>query len=544
MCEPGRKVAITFNGEIYNFKTLRQQLAARGHVFQTHSDTEVILKIYLEYGTDCPQFLEGMFAFAIWDDEQQLLFMARDRFGKKPLYFAHDAHGRLIFGSEVKALLASGLVEGRLDQGAIDDYLRLGYVPPTRSAYEDIETVNAAQSITVAGGVLRRATYWRLERRTLKLGYSEAKEQVRGLLTSAVRKRMVADVEVGALLSGGVDSTIVSAYAQGCMQRPLKTFSVGYGDYINELPFSQAAADAFGTEHHTLQVGGPQLVDDLLNVTRYLDEPHADTSNVSQFLVSRLARSLVKVALCGDGGDEVFLGYEWYWRHHGSGLSYRLRQALRGGPFRDYLDSIQYFGDDARRVLWGGRLPGRSVFAECYPVRARWGGIARINAFDLDMYLPGQLLTKADRIGMMNSLEVRSPFLDHRLAEFVVNLPQHYKIDNTRGKLVLKDLLAELMPAAFVHRKKQGFGAPVRDWLKTICRPLVHDALMRPGAHIYSLLERKPVVRIVDRFYRTADTSDYIRLWILLSLELWLCTHSRVPTNVEAISVSQISDVS
>jgi len=524
MKENGRNVAITFNGEIYNFQEVRHELMACGHEFATKSDTEVILKAYLEYGTDCPRHLDGMFAFGIWDDERQTLFLARDRFGKKPLYYAYDAAGNFVFASEIKALLESGLVRGRLDYGAVDAYLRLGYVPPSRTVYENIHVVNPAESMIFTGGEVQRRTYWRLERRPVKLTYGEAKEEVRARLTDAVRKRMVADVEIGALLSGGVDSTIVTYYAQHCSPRPIKTFSIGYGDYINELPYSQAAADRIGTDHYTLQVGGPGLADDLKKVTTYFDEPHADSSNVSQFLVSRLAQSMVKVALCGDGGDEVFLGYEWYWRHWVKGRAFRLRQALFGSPFRDYIEAIQFFRPEDRRALWSGRLPGNSDFLDREFARARLHAVGRINLFDLTVYLPGQLLVKADRAGMMNSLEVRSPLLDYRLAEFAFNMPLRYKTDRASGKLLLKDLLAEVMPTEFVNRKKQGFGAPVRDWLKTICRPLVRDLFAAPNAGVYAFLDRASVSRMIERFYTTEDSSDYYRIWVLLCLELWLST--------------------
>jgi asparagine synthase (glutamine-hydrolysing) len=517
-----RNIAISFNGEIYNFQEVRRELVARGHQFTTKSDTEVILKAYLEYGADCPRHLDGMFAFAIWDEDRQTLFLARDRFGKKPLYYAHDSAGNLVFASEIKTLLESGLIHGRLDYGAVDAYLRLMYIPPSRTVYENIHVVNPAECMTIAGGTIRRGTYWKLERRPIRLSYDEAKEELRARLSDAVRKRMVADVEVGALLSGGVDSTIVTQYAQACTPRPIKTFSIGYGDYINELPYSQAAADKIGTDHYTLQVGGAGLADDLQKVAAYFDEPHADSSNVSQFLVSRLAQSKVKVALCGDGGDEVFLGYEWYWRHWTKGRAFRMKQALFGSPFSDYVEDIQVFGHEERRALWNGRLPADSDFVASEITRARLGAVERINLFDLSVYLPGQLLVKSDRAGMMNSLEVRSPLLDHRLAEFGFNLPLEYKTDRTRGKLLLKDLLAEVMPAEFVNRKKQGFGAPVRDWLKTICQPLVRDLFASPGAQAYAFLDRATVSRMIERFYTTADSSAYHRIWVLLCLEIWL----------------------
>lgn len=517
-------LAISFNGEIYNFAELRRALEQCGHSFATRSDTEVILKAYAEYGPGCAEHLDGMFAFAIWDERRAVLFLARDRFGKKPLYYAFDAAGNLLFGSEIKALLASGRITPEIDERALDAYLRLLYVPPDRTIYRNVYVVPPASTLVFEGGVTRIRQYWSLPRRPLTIGYPEAREEVERLLRDAVKKRMVADVEVGALLSGGIDSTIVTAYAQECSSRPVKTFSVGYGDYINELPFSQTAADALGTDHTTLQVGGPELPAELEAVTAYLDEPHADTSNVAQSLVSRLAASRVKVALCGDGGDEVFLGYEWYWRHWQAGRRARLAQALFSSPYRDYLRAVQAFRAPAIDGVWGGHRPDPLPITPAGFAGTR-GGVAEINRFDLHMYLPGQLLVKADRAGMLHSLEVRSPLLDRALVEFVVNLPVAYKTDRRTGKIILKDLLRPRFPAAFVDRPKQGFGAPVQDWLRTICRPMMHDLLGSPTAAIYRYLDRPFVQGMVKRFDAGADGSDYRRLWGLLCLELWFQRH-------------------
>jgi asparagine synthase (glutamine-hydrolysing) len=516
-----RNTAITFNGEIYNFQELRDTLSAKGYKFSTRSDTEVILKAYLEYGVDCPQHLDGMFAFGIWDEAANTLFLARDRFGKKPLYYAFDEHGNLVFASEIKTLFASGRIRGTVDFGALDSYLRLGYVPPLRTVYQNIRVVEPGETLVFRSEHVSRRKYWTIRHAPIKAAYAEAKEEVRRLLQDAIRKRMVADVEIGALLSGGVDSTIVTSIAQSCSPRPIKTFSVGYGDYINELPYSQAAADKIGTDHHVLQVGGDGLVDELKNVAAYFDEPHADTSNVSQCLVSRLARTKVKVALCGDGGDEAFLGYDWYWRHLQQGRRQRLKRALFTSPFHDYIESIQIFRAAHRKGIWNGRPPDTSEFLTDEMRWWRLGPVKRMNVFDLTVYLPGQLLVKGDRAGMMNSLEVRSPLLDHALVEYVFNLPLEYKTDRNGGKRILKDLLREVMPAEFVDRKKQGFGAPVLQWLRTICQPLVRDLFARPNADVYGIMNRNYIEQMIERFYSGRDSSDYLRIWTLLCLELW-----------------------
>ena len=273
--------------------------------------------------------------------------------------------------------------------------------------------------------------------------------------------------------------------------------------------------------------GGWRGAAELESVTAYLDEPHADTSNVAQSLVSRLAATRVKVALCGDGGDVVFLGYEWYWRHRQAGKRAGLRQLLLSSPYGDYSSAVQAFKCDSIEQLWGGRRPD-PLPATPPGLPGTRGGVRAINQFDLRMYLPGQLLVKADRAGMMHSLEVRTPLLDRALAEFVVNLPASFKTVGRRGKLTLKDLLRPLFPAQFVDRPKQEFGAPVQDWMRTICRPLMHDLLDPLDATVYSYLDRAFVQGLMRRFESGADGSDYRRLWGLVVLELW-CRHHRSP---------------
>jgi len=524
MREPGAGLTITFNGEIYNFTDVRAELERGGHTFSTRSDTEVILKAYMQWGENCVDRLDGMFAFAIWDEPNESLFLARDRFGKKPLYYTYDSDSNLVFASEIKALAASGCIEKRLDRDAVDCYLRLMYVPPTKTIYDNVFVVRPGHTATYSGGILSTRRYWQIAAKRVRVTYDEAKEEVRRLLAKAVASRMIADVEIGALLSGGVDSTLVTQLAQSEATRPIKTFSVGYGDHINELPYSQAAAEKLGTDHHILQVGGPTLPDALIKVSQYFDEPHADSSNVAQCLVSQFASTRVKVALCGDGGDEVFLGYDWYWRHWSRGRLEQWRRRILSSPYKDYITGLQVFDADARAAVWGSAPPsGRSNTAIAPAVV--FGDVEAINRFDLEVYLPGQLLVKADRASMMHSLELRSPLLDIALAEFVFSLPTSYKTDRTKGKLLLKDLLGEVMPDSFVNRTKQGFGAPVRTWLTTICHEMVHDLLGAPSAAIYSFLDRKAVQALIKEFY-DGMPRRYMQVWTLLCLELW-CTHHR-----------------
>ena len=519
MKDNARNIAITFNGEIYNYQTLRRELQALGHRFSTQSDTEVILKAYQQYGDECPTHLDGMFAFVIWDEEKRELFMARDRFGKKPLYFAYGKEGELVVASEIKALFAAG-IKGEIDPKGIDLYLTLMYLPPWRTVYKNVHVLPGAHSARLSRGRLTQKRYWALKQNPIVVSYAEAKEEIKRLLVESVRKRLIADVEIGALLSGGVDSTLVTAYAQRLSSHPIKTFSLGYGSYINELPYAEEASRRIGTDHYTLQATS-ELTAELERVCGYFDEPHGDSANFPQHLVSGLASSKVKVALSGDGGDELFMGYGWYSQHWHQPKLKRLKAALLSSPYQEYLKGITVCPLWIRRQLWEDPS---TLSDESIDQLVTFGkdDIEKINLFDLTTYLPAQLLTKVDRASMMHSLEVRCPLLDYQLAEFVFNLPQEYKMNRYTGKLILKDLLREIMPDSFVDRKKQGFGAPVREWLETDgMRAYVQNQLGK-GAAVYAYLREDSVKSFIKSAY---ETGAYYQLWILLCLEIWLKAH-------------------
>ncbi|HVB19812.1 MAG TPA: asparagine synthase (glutamine-hydrolyzing) [Candidatus Paceibacterota bacterium] len=519
-----RNTAITFNGEIYNYRELKKELESKGHHFSTNSDTEVILKTYIEYGNDCPKHLDGMFAFAIWDEEKQSLFMARDRFGKKPLYYAYDAERNLMLASEIKALFASGRLQGEIDPEALDNYLALMYIPPTRTIYKNVFTLLPAEYAVYRDGTLTKNKYWQLEYKPIHISYAGAKEEIRRLFTEAVKKRLVADVEIGSFLSGGVDSTLVTAYAQKFTDRPLKTFSLGYGDYRNELPYAEEAAKKIGTDHYTLQAS-----EDLLEVLKesiaYFDEPHADSSDFPQSLLSKFAASKVKVALSGDGADELFMGYGWYQKHWHLSLRKHPVEKLFLNPFQGYLRHISIFNESERKRLWNDGNH-TEAFVSSKLAGSRLDPIAKINLFDLTTYLPGQLLSKIDRMGMMYGLEVRSPFLDHQLAEFVYNLPIEFKMNRNHGnKIILKDILSEIMPKEFVYRRKQGFGAPVKEWLKTEPMRSFAQSHLGDNAVIFIYLKKEKVQKLLFSFYTDNDESVYYKIWVLLCLELWFQSH-------------------
>ncbi len=520
-----KDIAITFNGEIYNYKELRKTLEGLGHHFSSQSDTEVILKAYRQYGRNCPKYLDGMFAIIIWDNEKKELFLARDRFGKKPLYYTISGN-TLYAASEIKALTALGVVP-ELSLEAVDLYLYLGYIPPWRSIYTNINHLPPAHSLTFKDGAISIERYWKLVlQQPIAISYEEAREEVSRLLEQAVEKRMLAaDVEVGALLSGGVDSTIVSILAQEHLNHPLKTFSLGYGTYINELPFADQAAKAIGSEHYTLQANA-NMVDELRNVIAYFDEPHADNSDFPQHLVSELASRKVKVALSGDGGDELFMGYGWHTRHRHLSYKAHTYEKLLLNPFKGRVRATRIFKPLERIALWGtiSHLSNDIYMEDAYDPSLT--SMQKINVFDLTTYLPGQLLSKVDRTGMMHGLEVRSPLLDTALTEFVCNLPEEYKIGPEGQKRILKDILARYMPHDFVYRRKQGFGAPITKWLRTKEMATFTQITLGKGARIRSLLHGRVIDFLLRDFYeREHDRAD-LRLWTLLCLELWLDTRN------------------
>ncbi|MBY0472777.1 asparagine synthase (glutamine-hydrolyzing) [Patescibacteria group bacterium] len=519
-----KNIAITFNGEIYNYQELRTELESKGHQFSTHSDTEVILKAYQEYGSECPKKLDGMFAFVIWDDEKKTAFMARDRFGKKPLFYAHTPGGTLAVASEIKALKAAG-VKTEIDPQGIDAYLTLMYVPPWRTVYKNVHTILGGQCATYKNDVLSVETYWRMERKPVSVSYDEAKEEVRGLFTDAVKKRMVAaDVEVGAFLSGGIDSSLVTAYAQRVLDRPLQTFSLGYGDLIDELPFADQLAKKVGTNHRTLQASA-DLIHEFEAAMAYFDEPHGDPADFPQHLLSQETSTYVKVALSGEGGDEMFLGYGRYFSYwHTSKLS-RLRNMLFSNQYKDFLKNSTVFPLSLRKTL---QKDSTHVWTEPIDKLVQnFSGstVQKMALFDITTNMQGQLLTKVDEMGMMHGLEVRCPFLDYKLAEFAFNLPTEYKTDGNTGKLILKDLLAEEMPREFVDRKKQGFGAPVRKWLgEPTLRAYVENAFK--DARVYEYLDKDAVQRFIQQTYASQKPKGYYQLWTLLCLEVWLKRHA------------------
>lgn len=554
MIDPDTGNCIVFNGEIYNFQSLRKQCEAAGDRFQSNSDTEVILLLYRRYGVDCLRYLRGMFAFAIWDERQQRLFFARDRVGKKPLNYASLENG-FVFCSEIDPLSRHPAVSTVMDMQALELYLQCQYIPAPWTIYRSIKKLPPAHYGIFDRKGLRLEQYWNVDY-TGKVHISE-QDAIDGLeekLTEAVRLRMIADVPLGALLSGGVDSSVVVALMTKLSGEPIRTYSIGFREEaFNELPFAQQAAESCKTIHHPEIVEGN--VEHLLPLlARHYGEPFADSSAVPSFLVSKVARKHVTVAMNGDGGDELLGGYPRYWlsaskmrvaRHTPDfltanklvALAERLStvtnipaRALRkivteyGWPELRSVNMYAGFWDDPiRATLLGisstpgllrdwrsGWLKGAMEYADNPVDRMLW--------YDNRTYLPGDLLVKMDIASMHCGLETRSPLLDHEVIEYCSSLPLEYKVKNGVGKYLLKRLAERHFPVNFVHRRKMGFGIPLARWLRGPLRPVLEETLR--NNEIMQPLNSKVITATLDTFLHGDDKQES-RIWALLMYGNW-----------------------
>jgi asparagine synthase (glutamine-hydrolysing) len=544
MCNEDGTLWVVFNGEIYNYRQLTADLIARGHRFVTSSDTEVLIHLYEEYGEWCVEPLRGMFAFAIWDGPHRELLLGRDRLGIKPLYYAATPDG-FVFGSELKALIQSPWLSPRLDRRGLAAYLQYGYVPDSLSILDGVAKVPSGHTLTVRSG--RPATprrYWQatdyFKLATAPDSETQAAEDLWRKVEEAVDFHMVSDVPVGAFLSGGVDSSAVVSIMARASRQPIKTFSVGFReDRYNELPHARQVAEAFGTEHHELLVEPTDLkvLDELLSS---FDEPFADSSAIPTYLVSRLARQHVKVVLSGDGGDELFAGYDRYVVDHrrrhlgllgnlGLGAPLRTVGALLpvgGGRntlynlslprLQRYLDAISLF---PRQPLSDVLADGdRSRVDIASLADADLDPLSQLQDLDLKTYLPGDILTKVDRMSMANSLEARVPLLDHPLVEFACSRPPDLRFRDGKTKHLLKRALEGRVPADVLTRPKQGFAVPLESWFSGSIPDFFRDELADTSRLAGIGIQRAEVGRLLDRFAETRRRDYCDRLWALVVL--------------------------
>ncbi len=553
-------VTLVFNGEIYNYRDLQRELEARGHRFQTQSDTETIVHAYEEYGADCVKRLRGMFAFAVWDEKKQELFVARDRAGKKPLYYTVTPRGTLVFGSELKSLLEHPGVRRELSLEALDAYLSLGYVPDPLSIFSGVHKLPPGHHLTFSCGRAPQVRpYWDFQFDAAADASRRAEdylEELRALLDEAVRLRLVADVPLGAFLSGGVDSSAVVGLMARHTGRPVKTFSIGFReDSYDELKYARIAAERFGTEHHEFIVT-PDICHIVEELAWHLDEPFADSSAIPTYAVSKLAREHVKVVLSGDGGDELFAGYTRYGIDRGRSGFARLPRVVRRGlmqplsrglphgawgrnylhnvaldPLDRYLDSVSFFTSLAKRSLYsvdfrarlregGGTDRAAAIFAEHAGRAGAADPLETLLYLDSKTYLPGDILTKVDRMSMAVSLEARVPLLDHELIEFVGRIPSSLKMKGSETKHIFKRAVRGLVPDEILDRPKQGFGLPVQKWINQELRGQIRDTLLDRRTRERGYFDQSYVARLFAEHDR-GRRDQTGPLWTLFMLELW-----------------------
>ena len=550
---------VVFNGEIYNFSTLRRRLEATGHRFRTHSDTETIVHLYEDEGVDCFQHLNGMFAIAIWDAPRRRLVLARDRLGKKPLVYRHEP-GRLLFASELKSLLEVPGIPRDIDPGAVDEYLTYQYVPHPKTIFRGIQKLEPGHYAICQDGKLETKSYWQPDfNHDREISEDDAVLQLRELFESAVTMRMRSDVPLGAFLSGGIDSSLVAAIMQKNSARPIRTFTIGFPekDY-DESHHARRVAAHLGTEHQELVVT-PDAAKIFPQLVWHYDEPFADSSAIPTWYLSEMTRKHVTVSLSGDGGDELFAGYTRYkafWfstlldrarpLHHVLGM--QLWQRLPGGgrqkslvrrikrftenlsipPQRRYLDWLVIFNESRRAALYTddffAQLPDADPFTflgNAWQHASHRDPITSASLADLTTYLPCDLMTKVDIASMAHSLEVRAPFLDFRLVEFAASLPVTMKFRRGRGKYLLRRAYGDLLPASIWNRPKMGFGVPLDYWFRNSLREITRDTLLATDARCHAFFRRQAIEQLIDE-HASRSFNHAPRLWSLLFFEMWL----------------------
>jgi asparagine synthase (glutamine-hydrolysing) len=550
-----KTVCVVYNGEIYNFPELRLELEGRGHHFYTRTDTEVIVHLYEEKGRECVQRLRGMFAFAVYDTHRRRLLLARDRLGIKPLHYVL-ADGRLLFGSEIKSILAVAPELATIDQQALWQYMYFGYIPDPATAFLAIRKLLPGHVLEFEGGKVHIHKYWDLPQYSTHQPRSEEEclQELEQRLAEAVRIRLIADVPLGALLSGGTDSsTVVALMARGG-SRPVKTFSIGFrhADF-NEAPYAKLVAERFGTEHHEL-ILDPNVVETVESLALSLEEPFGDSSMLPTYFISLLARQHVMVALSGDGGDEAFAGYERYhihlrrrhftwipdwagrfYREHlhprlgssvpGRNLAYSVslpwaERYLEGVSLQPFDREMTLLSDDFRATALGDEDPMGALRRYLDEAPAR-DSLSRVLYLDTKTYLPGDILTKVDRMSMLASLEVRVPILDHPFLEWVTGLPPKWKMRGEKQKYIFTKLAERVgVPKAVLDRPKQGFVLPLRHWMRNDLKDLIMSVLLDSSTLQRGYFNPPGVRRLLDEHFRHRRDHS-ARIWRFLMFELW-----------------------
>lgn len=553
-----RSMAIVFNGEIYNHNDVRRDLMARGHHFRTKSDTEVILHAYEEYGADCPSHLNGMFAFAILDQRNCRLFMARDRLGIKPLYYYLD-RDRLVFGSEIKAILQIPQVRRQVDLKALDHFLTFEYIPAPLSILKNIFKLEPGHFLLCEPGGVRIGRYWSFKYQSTGMDERTLCENLVDLLQDAVKIRLMSEVPLGAFLSGGLDSSSVVAMMCRSSSDPVKSFSIGFDDSTyNELPFARTIARHFHTEHYE-EIITPDVTRLTERIIRQLDEPFGDFSVFPTFMVSEMARKHVTVVLSGDGGDELLAGYDTYLAERMARQYQKLPGFLRQGLIRPLVDLIpptekkKGLVNKLKRFVEGAGLPAHlqhvrwMIFLQqaekslLYSaalqntlegenpydfIEQKFAAVTSDDPLDqqeyvdITTYLVDDILVKVDRMSMANSLEARVPFLDYRLVEFAATIPSHLRLRGRRTKYLLKQAMRGILPEVILSRGKEGFSIPIKNWMKNELQPMLLDALSPDRLREHGYFNVTFIAKLIDDHLKGKENHSH-RLWALMVFQMW-----------------------
>ena len=561
--ENGR-FGIVFNGEIYNYQELRDDLRSEGCHFKSNTDTEVVLRLYERHREGCLDHLRGMFAFGIWDREERSLFLAQDRLGIKPLYYSVDG-SRLLFASELKAILQQPDVKRAMDPQALDDYLSYLYVPPPRTMFEGIQKLSPGHYLLWRDGkIVKSERYWELPSGSIEGDESELVDRLRSILEESVKLRMISDVPLGAFLSGGVDSSTIVGLMARQGSKPIKTFSIGFGQAskrYDELDYARQVARYYATDHHEIVVE-PDAVDLLPNIVEGFDEPFGNPTSLLVYLLSKFTREHVSVALAGDGGDEVFGGYP---RYKGASLSpayrklpgwlrssvlsklveaipessrgrhgfRRIKEFVQGNalePEDMYCSWVGYYTYEMKQQLYDPGFIGQGQTRESYQFlkrlfaeskkRNRNSFFDQITAVDLQSFLPHNLLTYTDRMSMAHNLEVRVPFTDHKLVEFVTQLPHTFRLKGFQDKYILKQAVRDLLPDEILKRKKLGFNPPMAHWLKEDLSDVLQDCLSERAIRDRGFFQHETIASLLH-LHSSGQRDVSLHIWALLVLEIW-----------------------
>ncbi|WP_442496789.1 asparagine synthase (glutamine-hydrolyzing) [Methylobacter sp. sgz302048] len=583
MCNEDGTVWIVFNGEIYNYLSLRSELKAQGHIFKSATDTEVIVHLYEELGAECVSRLQGMFAFAIWDERKQMLLLARDRVGIKPLYYT-DTGKALLFASEIKSLLVDPSVTRRISARSIDRFLTYYYLPGNDTLFENIYKLDPGHYLTVSKGRIRKRRYWNLQFNTAHWErFEDATKSLQDLLMNTVKDHMISDVPVGVLLSGGVDSTGVLRYATEQSGQPLHTFTVGFDGeaFPDERPYARLAAQHYGAIHQEITINAGEFGDLLPKYIWHMEEPVCEPPAFALYLVSRLAReSSVKVLLSGEGGDEAFGGYNKYRKLL---ALERLKSVLGGAksPLSFGVDALAHLGWERIRKyariidlplsqyyfsctatpdtpfnrqkkslyqkdfldLLGPGIshgPTRSLFeqADSLPL------LHQMLYVDTKSWLPDDLLVKADKMTMATSVELRVPLLDFQVLEFAASLPPHFKVKGLTTKRILKEALRDSVPDAILKRKKSGFPVPYDKWLKTELKELVFETVLNPNSNLRSYFCREGLTKLLEMNQRADGYSQEVFSLLVLELLHQQFINSSQGSIVQRADITNVSTAS